>query len=111
MSTKEYKFSDNLIVAASLSTFRLRRFVQWMNQINLGTTQVNRIGNVLKMKTLHFKAFITPSTNPTVTPLYPNIIRIAIVYDAQPNGAASAPTIDQSISNLQLRWRNRNKYI
>ena len=66
-----------------------------MNQINLGTTQVNRIGNVLKMKTLHFKAFITPSTNPTVTPLYPNIIRIAIVYDAQPNGAASPPTIDQ----------------
>ena len=47
------------------------------------------------MKTLHFKAFITPSTNPTVTPLYPNIIRIAIVYDAQPNGAASPPTIDQ----------------
>ena len=66
-----------------------------MNQINLGTTQVNRIGNVLKMKTLHFKAFITPSTNPTVTPLYPNIIRIAIVYDAQPNGAASPSTIDQ----------------
>ena len=46
VSTKEYKFSDNLIVAASLSTFALGGFVQWMNQINLGTTQVNRIGNV-----------------------------------------------------------------
>lgn len=95
VSTKEYKFSDNLVVAASLSTFAIGGFTQWMNQITLGATQVNRIGNVIKMKTLHFKAFITPSTNPSVVPLYPNIIRIAIVYDAQPNGAALPPTIDQ----------------
>jgi len=95
VSSKEYKFSDNPVIAASLSTFALGGFTQLMNGVNMGTTQVNRLGNVIKMKSLHFKAFIVPSTNPSVTPLYPNIIRIAIVYDAQPNNASIPPTIDQ----------------
>jgi len=95
VSTKEYKYYDTILTSISLSTFALGGYVKQLNPITLGTTAVNRVGNVLKMKTLHFQAFITPHTNPSTVPLYPNVLRFLIVYDAQPNNASLAPTLDQ----------------
>jgi len=100
VSTKEYKYTDNIMTAVSISTFTLGGYAQWLNNINVGSFDVNRLGNKIKMKALHFKAFITPSTNPSVVPLYPNIIRMLIVYDAQFNGAANPPTLDQVLQTM-----------
>jgi len=100
VSTREYKYIDNISTAVSISTASIGGYSQWLNNINLGSFDVNRLGNKIKMKTLHFKAFITPSTNPTSTPLYPNLIRMLIVYDAQFNGAATAPTLPEILQTM-----------
>jgi len=100
VSTREYKYIDNISTAISISTATLGGFQQWLNNINLGSFDVNRLGNKIKMKTLHFKAFITPSVAPQVVPLMPNIIRMLIVYDAQFNGAANPPAISEVLQTM-----------
>ncbi len=94
ISTKEYKYIDNVITATSLSTPALGGQVVWINPINQGAYAMQRIGNVCKMKTLHLKAWITVAGNPTV-PVLPNIVRMAVVYDAQYNSAATPAALDQ----------------
>jgi len=94
ISTKEYKYLDNVINATSIASGALGGQVVWLNNCLQGSYSMQRIGNQLKMKTLHFKAWITVAGNPTV-PVLPNIIRFAIVYDAQYNMAAAPAALDQ----------------
>lgn len=94
ISTKEYKYLDNIITATSIASGALGGQVVWLNNCLQGAYSMQRIGNQIKMKTLHLKAWITVAGNPTV-PVLPNIIRFAIVYDAQYNMAAQPATLDQ----------------
>lgn len=94
VSTKEYKYMDNVLTATSIATGGTGGTALWLNNMNQGNYAVNRIGNVVKMKTLHLKAWITVAGNPTV-PVLPTIIRFAIVYDAQPNNQNLPATLDQ----------------
>jgi len=87
VSTKEYKYMDNVLQATSCSTPLLGGTLVLLNNMIQGAYTVQRIGNACKMKTLHFKAFITPNQTPVTVPNRENVLRFIIFYDAQPNGA------------------------
>lgn len=94
VSTKEYKYMDNVLTATSIATGGTGGTALWLNDNRQAQYAVTRIGNVMKMKTLHLKAWITVAGNPTV-PVLPTIIRFAVVYDAQPNNQNLPATLDQ----------------
>ena len=98
VSTKEYKYMDNILVATSCSTPTLGGTFVHLNNMIQGAYAVQRIGNACKMKTLHFKGFITANQTPVTTPNRENILRFMIIYDAQPNGAL--PAIKDVINSL-----------
>ena len=83
---------------ASCSTPTLGGTFVHLNNMIQGAYAVQRIGNACKMKTLHFKGFITANQTPVTTPNRENILRFMIIYDAQPNGAL--PAIKDVINSL-----------
>lgn len=90
VSTKEYKYMDNILQSTSCSTATLGGTFVLLNNMIQGAYTVQRIGNVCKMKTLHFKGFITANQTPVTVPNRENVLRFIILYDAQPNGAIPA---------------------
>ncbi len=99
ISTKEYKYIDNVLTATSIATGGTGGTALWLNDTRQGLATVTRVGNIIKMKTLHLKAWITVAGNPTV-PVLPTIIRFALVYDAQPNNQNTPAALDQVFSAL-----------
>ena len=65
-----------------------------INNVVQGSAFYNRIGTKIAMKSVHFKAFVSPSGNVTTDPDY---ARIMIVYDKQTN--ASFPVTSQLIAD------------
>lgn len=56
------------------------------NVVLPGNEFFQRVGNTIKMKSLRIEGFIDPTgANTTLTP--PDRLRVAVVYDRQPNGA------------------------
>ena len=75
VSTKEYKYMDNILVATSCSTQHL------VVPLSIWITW-----------------YITANQTPVTTPNRENILRFMIIYDAQPNGAL--PAIKDVINSL-----------
>jgi len=102
ISLKEYKYFDNNIATVSVPTATVGADVGWLNQTTLGTWAVNRIGNKIIMKSIHIQGILTVTGAPT-TPVIPNVIRMALIYDKQPSGTGQLPTaadVFQSINGL-----------
>ena len=91
ISLKEYKYFDNPIVNVSVATATVGANVDWLNQTTVGSWAVNRVGNKIIMKSIHIQGILTITGAPT-TPVVPNVIRMALIYDKQPSGTGQLPT-------------------
>ena len=102
ISLKEYKYFDNNIVNVSVPTVSVGADVGWLNQTTVGNWAVNRVGNKIIMKSIHIQGILTVTGAPT-TPVIPNIIRMALIYDKQPSGTGNLPSagdVFKSISGI-----------
>lgn len=102
ISLKEYKYFDNNIATVSIPTATVGADVGWLNQCYPGNWSVNRVGNKIIMKSIHIQGILTVTGGPT-TPVIPNIIRMALIYDKQPNATGQLPLagdVFQSINGL-----------
>ena len=102
ISLKEYKYFDNNIATVSIPTATVGANVDWLNQTTVGSWAVNRVGNKIIMKSIHIQGILTVTGAPT-TPVIPNIIRMALIYDKQPSGTGTLPLagdVFQSVNGL-----------
>lgn len=84
----EKKYAD----VASTGTVTSSGSVQLLNGLSLGTAVSNRIGRQIVIKGSHFKLAMTGSPN-SATPTTPMVIlRIMLLWDAQPNAALPSNT-------------------
>lgn len=95
ISLKEYKYFDNLVNSVTITTATLGGQINWLNQSGVGNWAVNRIGNKIIMKSIHFQAILSITGVPQVVPLYPNVLRFVLVYDKFPNGGAAPATLSE----------------
>jgi len=79
-----------------------------LNGVANGTDFTDRIGRRIFMKSLYFRGFLRPEDDTAAN----NSVRIAIVYDCDPNGAAPAWTdiFKQSTTTSQLNLNNRDRF-
>lgn len=77
----EKKFID---ASLSLSTFNTTGSSQLLNALSQGTTATTRVGNEAIFKSIYMKATVYPGVTTGVT----QNIRVMLVLDKQPNGAA-----------------------
>lgn len=123
LSLKEYKYFDNLVNPVTITTATLGGQINWLNQSGVGNWAVNRIGNKIIMKSIHFQAILTITGVPVVVPLYPNVLRFVLVYDKFPNGAAAPATLADVFQSMayqgttetsvfsQVNISNRERFI
>ena len=99
ISLKEYKYFDNPIVNVSIPTATVGADVGWLNQTTIGSWAVNRVGNKMIMKSIHIQGILTITGAPT-TPVVPNIIRMALIYDKQPSGTGQLPIAEDVFKSI-----------
>jgi len=102
-------------VAAGSSQFNAGRF-ELLNVVTQGDDRFNRQGRKIKMKNLHIRGKIQPTTG-GITDLIPDFLRFIILYDKQSNAAVPIPAdlirdsnpaaISSSFSFLNLDNRDR----
>jgi len=82
--------------------------VALLNGVAAGTDFTDRIGRKIVMKSLYFRAYISPQDAITSD----HFIRIAIVYDLQTNGTATAWTdvFKETQPTSQLNLNNRDRF-
>lgn len=78
------------IIAPTLVNIDTTGVLQNLATIQVGTGEYNRVGNKVALKSLRIRFSITSAT-PTTPQLGPNVARLMVIYDRQPNGAY--PTI------------------
>lgn len=86
-----------------------------LNGLNLGTSAVTRVGRQIMMKSIHLKFDMNGSLFANTPTSAANMLRIMILYDAQPNGALPAAsdllenttTGVQTISGTAMRYAQR----
>jgi len=88
-ATAEVKTVDTIVGNAGGIAFPLNTTnnnLQYCNLIAVGSGFNNRVGRRIEMQSLHLTGFIKQTANTTTTNDY---VRIAVVYDRQPNGAST----------------------
>lgn len=92
---------------------------QALNLVSRGTEYNNRIGNKIKMKRLELHYWLWYAGT---TVIQPDEIRVAVVYDKQPNGATtiSWDQVFQDVASdgntidgptVGINWKNRERFV
>lgn len=86
-------------------------WIQCLNQIQVGSGYFQRVGSIVSMRKLHLTIHLHPNPNITTANANPgpDLIRIALVYDRQPNGSIPSYTDifngrDQAGTSITYNW-------
>lgn len=91
----EVKYVDTAVNLSVVPTSTSAGFTL-LNGLFEGNGASNRVGKRIHMKSLVFRFICLPTNNlPAATTMQPNPMRVAIIYDRQPNG--SLPTTIQDV--------------
>lgn len=95
-------------VQAATSVCNTTGAVTLINGVATGTDFTQRIGRKIKMVSVQIRGWLVPDDNI----VNPNMARIMVVYDSQPNGALAAVTdiLLQADATSMMNLNNRDRF-